>query len=251
MPATEIKRVAFVTGASSGIGKATAQAFIAAGYAVALADVNAAAGREVEAELQQVGECQFFSCDISDDAQVAATVERAIGELGPFCAVFNAAGIDGELGKRTAETSVDNWHRVIDINLTGTFHCLRHQIPVMLDNGGGAIVNCASVAGLVGAPFFSSYVASKHGVVGITRAAALEYARSGIRVNAVCPGLIDTPMSRVSMDEATRAALVEQSALGRLGQPGEVAAAVLWLCDTASSFVTGQAIAVDGAWTTA
>lgn len=251
MPGSNRNPVAFVTGASSGIGKATARAFVATGYAVALVDVNEASGREVADELGQSGECRFFRCDISDDQQVAQAVAQAVTELGPFCAVFNAAGIDGEHGKATAETSIENWNRVIAVTLTGTWHCLRHQIPVMLENGGGSIVNCASVAGLVGAQCIPPYVAAKHGVVGITRAAALEYARSGIRVNAVCPGMIDTPMSRQSLDEPTLAVLLEQSAIGRLGQPEEVASAVLWLCDSSASFVTGQAIPVDGAWTTA
>ncbi|MFV8816897.1 SDR family NAD(P)-dependent oxidoreductase [Haliea sp. E17] len=243
--------VAFVTGACSGIGKATARLFLEAGYAVALADINARAGADTEAEFASIGPCKYLACDVSDDASVAAAVQACVESLGPFSAVFNAAGIDGEHGKATADTSAENWHRVIGIDLTGMWHCLRHQIPVMLANGGGAIVNCASVAGVVGAPFLSPYVAAKHGVVGLTRCAALEYARQGIRVNAVCPGMIDTPMSRASMNPELHKMLIEQSAIGRLGNPEEVGAAVLWLCSAGASFVTGQILPVDGAWTAA
>lgn len=244
-------KVAFITGAGSGIGRATAKLFLEAGYAVALVDINEMAGAETEAEFAKHGNCKFFRCDVTDDSSVASVVADVVSALGPFSAVFNAAGIDGEHGKATAETSAENWHRVLDINLTGMWQCLRHQIPVMLENGGGAIVNCASVAGIVGAPFLSPYVASKHGVVGLTRAAALEYARQGIRVNAVCPGMIDTPMSRQSMNPEIHTMLIEQSAIGRLGEPQEVGAAVLWLCSEGASFVTGQILPVDGAWTAA
>ncbi len=248
---TEKKKVAFVTGAGSGIGRATARLFLEAGYAVALVDMNADAGSATAAEFSAIGSCRFIQCDVSDDSSVAAAVRECVDTLGPFSAVFNAAGIDGEHGKSTADTDPGNWQRVLDINLTGMWQCLRHQIPVLLENGGGAIVNCASVAGMVGAPFLSPYVASKHGVVGLTRCAALEYARQNIRVNAVCPGMIDTPMSRKSMDPGVHAILLEQSAIGRLGLPEEVGSAVLWLCSEGASFVTGQILPVDGAWTTA
>ena len=139
---------------------------------------------------------------------------------------------------------------MLAIDLTGLWYCMRHEIPQLLKTGGGAIVNCASVAGLVGAPFVPAYVAAKHGVVGLTKAAALEYARQGIRINAVCPGMIDTPMSRKGMSPEVRDALLKESPTGRLGEASEVASAVLWLCDESASFVNGQAIAVDGAWTT-
>ncbi|TGD76134.1 SDR family oxidoreductase [Mangrovimicrobium sediminis] len=249
MTPADRKQVAFITGASSGIGKATAELFLRAGYAVALVDVNDTAGKQVQEAFAAIGECHFFQCDVSDDAMVKSAVQACVDRLGPITAAFNAAGIDGDLGKPTAETSPENWHRVIAINLTGVWHCMRHQIPVMLEHGGGTIVNCASVAGLVGAPGLPPYVASKHGVVGLTRTAALEYARQGVRINAVCPGLIDTPMASGSMGPEVQAALVEQSPIGRLGQPAEVGQTVLWLCGEQSSFVTGQAIAVDGAWT--
>ena len=241
--------VALVTGAASGIGRATAEAFVARGYATVLLDRVEEAGLEVQSLLRKSGECTFLRCDITDDAAVRQAVERAVTLYGRLDVAFNAAGIDGEAGKATADCSIENWNRVMAIDLTGLWYCMRHEIPQMLKNGGGAIVNCASVAGLVGAPYVPAYVAAKHGVVGLTKAAALEYARQGIRVNAVCPGMIDTPMSRAGMTEEVRSVLLKESPLGRLGSASEVASAVLWLCDPAAGFVSGQAVAVDGAWT--
>jgi NAD(P)-dependent dehydrogenase (short-subunit alcohol dehydrogenase family) len=243
------RRVALVTGASSGIGRATAQAFIARGYATVLVDRDQDAGLQVEAQLRKSGECTFIRCDVTDDQAVRQAVARTVATYGQLNVAFNAAGIDGE-GAATADCSIENWNRVLAIDLTGLWYCMRHEIPQLLKTGGGAIVNCASVAGLVGAPFVPAYVAAKHGVVGLTKAAALEYARQGIRINAVCPGMIDTPMSRKGMSPEVRDALLKESPTGRLGEASEVASAVLWLCDESASFVNGQAIAVDGAWTT-
>ena len=244
------RRVAFVTGAASGIGRATAKAFAASGYAVALVDRTEDAGREAEAEIGQTGECAFIPCDVTDDSAVKNAVEQAVQRFGRLDAAFNAAGIDGEAGKFTADSTIENWNRVIAIDLTGVWSCMRHQIPAMLASGGGAIVNCSSVAGLVGAPTFSAYVAAKHGVVGLTKTAALEYARQGIRVNAVCPGMIDTPMTRAGgLTAEILEPLLAESPIGRFAQPIEVATAVLWFCDPSASFVTGQALAVDGGWT--
>jgi NAD(P)-dependent dehydrogenase (short-subunit alcohol dehydrogenase family) len=242
------RRVALVTGASSGIGRATAEGFVARGYATVLVDRDEEAGLQVEAQLRKSGECTFVRCDVTDDQAVRQAVERGVGVYGQLNVAFNAAGIDGE-GAATADCSIENWNRVLAIDLTGLWYCLRHEIPQLLKSGGGAIVNCASVAGLVGAPYVPAYVAAKHGVVGLTKAAALEYARQGIRINAVCPGMIDTPMSRKGMSPDVRAALLKESPIARLGQPSEVASAVLWLCDESAAFVNGQAIAVDGAWT--
>lgn len=247
---TASRRVAFVTGASSGIGKATARALVENGYATVLADRDERLGREVEASLKQSGECLFVTCEVTDDAAVKRAVDAAVLSFGGLHAAFNAAGIDGEKGKATADCTIENWQRVLAIDLTGVWSCMRHQIPAMLASGGGSIVNCASVAGLVGAPFFPAYVAAKHGVVGLTKAAALEYARQGLRVNAVCPGLIDTPLSREGLTNEIQAMLVAEAPMGRMAQPEEVASAVLWLCDENNGYVTGQAIAVDGAWTT-
>jgi NAD(P)-dependent dehydrogenase (short-subunit alcohol dehydrogenase family) len=249
MTVNDQRKVAFVTGASSGIGRATAELFVARGYATAIVDRDQEAGQQVEEQLRSSGECTFIRCDVSDDASVRQAVEQAVKIYGRLDAAFNAAGIDGEHGKAMADSAMENWNRVIAVDLTGMFSCLRYEIPQLLKSGGGAIVNCASVAGIVGAPFVSAYVAAKHGVVGLTRAAALEYASKNIRVNAVCPGMIDTPMSRKSMTPEITAALLKASPTGRLGQPSEIAAVVLSLCDPSSSFLSGQAIAIDGAWT--
>jgi NAD(P)-dependent dehydrogenase (short-subunit alcohol dehydrogenase family) len=243
-------KIAFVTGAGSGIGRATARLFAERGHAVVLADVNEAGGRETEAAIRDAGgEARFVACDVSQDESVRGAVEQALANYGRIDCAFNAAGVDGEGGKMTADCSIDNWHRVMSINLTGVWHCLRHQIPAMLKTGGGAIVNCASSAGVRGAAWCGAYAASKHGVVGLTKTAALEYASQGIRINAVCPGMIETPMTqKPGMDELI-AQLVQASPLQRIGQPEEIGAAVLWLCGPDASFVHGQAIAVDGAIT--
>jgi NAD(P)-dependent dehydrogenase (short-subunit alcohol dehydrogenase family) len=249
MSATETRRVAFITGAASGIGRATAQVFVQNGYAVALVDRTVDAGREAEAQISQHGECAFIACDVTDDAAVQSAVAQTVERFGRLDAAFNAAGIDGELGKLTADGTMENWNRVIAIDLTGVWSCMRYQIPAMLKSGGGAIVNCSSVAGLVGAATCSAYVAAKHGVVGLTKTAAVEYARQGIRVNAVCPGMIDTPMTQAGLNPDFLEPLLAESPIGRLAQPTEVSTAVLWLCDPGTSFVTGQALAVDGGWT--
>jgi NAD(P)-dependent dehydrogenase (short-subunit alcohol dehydrogenase family) len=242
------RKVAFVTGAGSGLGRATATAFVKQGYATVLADRDAASGRDAERELRSHGECLFIACDVTDDDSVRNAVEQTAAQYGRLDAAFNAAGIDGEHGKMTAECTLENWQRVLQVDLTGTFHCVRHQIRQMLKSGGGSIVNCASVAGIRGAPSFAAYTAAKHGVVGLTRSAALEYARQGIRVNAICPGTIDTPMNQ-QLDQALLKSLLDSSPSGRLGRPEEIAATVLWLCNEGAAFLSGQAIAVDGAWT--
>ncbi|EJL23165.1 SDR family NAD(P)-dependent oxidoreductase [Novosphingobium sp. AP12] len=244
-----VQRVAFVTGAGSGIARATAQAFAEAGYAVALVDRDREAGARAESELSELGSCRFFAADVTDDASVKDAVTRTLSAFGRLDAAFNAAGIDGEHGNRTADCTLENWHRVISVDLTGTFHCMRHQIPAMLASGGGAIVNCASVAGLVGAATFAAYVAAKHGVVGLTRTAALEYAREGITVNAICPGTINTQMNR-NLPADLLQGLLAASPMGRLGEPSEIAATVLFLCSDGAKFLNGQALAVDGGWTT-
>ncbi|GGN48751.1 MAG: short-chain dehydrogenase [Novosphingobium sp.] len=243
------RKVAFVTGAASGIGRATAEAFVAAGYATALVDRDPHAGARAEAELQKLGTCRFIACDVTDDASVASAVAQTVEAYGRLDAAFNAAGIDGEHGKRTAECTLENWNRVLAVDLTGTFHCVRHQIPAMLQSGGGAIVNCASVAGLVGAATFAAYVSAKHGVVGLTKVAALEYARENLTVNAICPGTINTQMNQNLPKELLQGVL-DASPMGRLGEPSEIAATALFLCSEGGRFINGQAIAVDGGWIT-
>lgn len=241
-------KVAIVTGAASGIGRATARALADAGAHVVLADVAGSRGDPVAREIRDAGgDAIFVPTDVSVDAQVHELVQRTIAEHGALDLAFNNAGIEGAQAP-TAECTIENWDRTLAVDLTGVFLCMRHQIPHMLEHGGGSIVNCSSVAGLVGFEGIPAYVASKHGIVGLTRAAALEYATRNIRVNAVCPGVIDTPMvHRATHDDpAQEAQFVAMEPVHRMGRPEEVASVVTWLCSDESSFVTGQAIAVDG-----
>lgn len=243
-------KVAFVTGAGSGIGRATAQLFAQRGYAVALADISQSGLAETEAMIAKAGGTgAAFVCDVADDGSVKAAVAGIIAKFGRIDAAFNAAGIDGETGSFTADCTMDNWHRIIGINLTGTFHVMRHLIPQMLAQGGGSIVNCASTAGIRGAATCGAYSASKHGVVGLTKTAALEYGGQGVRINAVCPGMIRTPMTQNGPMKELIDQLVVNTPLGRLGEPQEIGEAVLWLSSDGASFVHGQAIVVDGAIT--
>ncbi|MGH9085184.1 MAG: glucose 1-dehydrogenase [Acidimicrobiales bacterium] len=241
-------KVAIVTGGSAGIGRAAATALAAAGAAVVVADVDVVHGPEVVREIDHKGgRALFVETDVADDAQVAALVARTVTELGGLDIAFNNAGIEGTPAI-THECTVENWQRTLAVNLTGVWSCMRHEIPAMLERGGGSIINCSSVAGLVGFASIPAYTAAKHGVVGLTRCAALEYAEQGIRVNAVCPGVIDTAMVErfTGHEPEAEAALLASEPMGRLGHPEEIADAVVWLASSSSSFVTGQAIAVDG-----
>ena len=245
-------RVVLITGAAHGIGLATARAAVGAGAAgVVLADLDGDAAAVAATDLaSNATRTLGLAVDVADGAAVATMVERTVAEFGRLDAAFNNAGIESDPAP-TADCTEENFARTIAVNLTGVFLCMKHEIPVMLGQGGGSIVNNSSVAGLVGFPGLPSYVASKHGVVGLTRAAALEYATAGIRANAVCPGVIATDMiTRFTHDDpAQLATLSAQEPIGRLGEPREVADAVLWLWSDQSSFVTGQAIAVDGGMT--
>jgi NAD(P)-dependent dehydrogenase (short-subunit alcohol dehydrogenase family) len=249
MPGYGEGKVALVTGGGSGIGRATALAFARQGARVVVADVAVTGGEETVQRIQKAGgEAIFLRTDVSKAAEVEALITRAVSTYGRLDCAHNNAGIEG-VEARTADYPEDDWDRVIAINLKGVWLCMKYEILQMQQQGGGAIVNTASIAGLVGAYRMPAYVASKHGVAGLTKAAALEYARAGIRVNAVCPGVIRTPMvERFFLERHPRAEsrLTAFEPIGRLGTPEEVAAAVVWLCSDAASFVTGHTMAVDG-----
>jgi NAD(P)-dependent dehydrogenase (short-subunit alcohol dehydrogenase family) len=241
-------KVAIVTGASAGIGRATAVAFAREGANVTVADTDVERGKETVTEARSLGvEALFVPTDVSSPHDVAELVRSSIAQFGRLDYAFNNAGIEGDQAP-TGDCTVENWDRTIAVNLTGVFLCMRQEIPSMLAYGGGAIVNNSSVAGLVGFAGIPAYSASKHGIIGLTKTAALEYATQGIRVNAVCPGVIQTEMITrfTGGDTAIAAQLLETEPIGRLGTPDEIADAVVWLCSDRAGFVTGQAIAVDG-----
>jgi len=246
-------KVALVTGAASGMGLATAQAFAEAGAAVVLADFREDAVKTSAQKLVESGHKAIaVRCDVSDDAQVAAMVDRAVVEFDRLDAAFNNAGVMARI-MPTAESTREEWDRVIGINLRGVWSCMKYELRQMVRQGSGAIVNNASVGALTGNPGIGSYIASKHGVVGLTRTAALEYIQCGIRVNAVNPGLIDTQIARdvVSGDEQAYADIAKSVPIGRAGTPEEIASVVLWLCSPGASYVVGHAITVDGGMTIA
>ncbi len=240
-----------ITGGASGIGRAAALAFAQAGGRVVIADVDEAGGVETAAQINQTGgEAIFVLADVSQSDQVKNMVAHAVQAYGRLDCAFNNAGFEGRLA-RTADVTEADFDRIIAVNLKGVWLCLKHELNQMLRQGSGVIVNTASVAGLVGAHSMSAYGASKHGVVGLTRAAAVEYADKEIRVNAVCPSVIDTPMARRGFAQFPqfRQNVEAANPSRRLGQPEEVVTAVLWLCSAASSFVTGAALPVDGGFT--
>lgn len=241
--------VVLITGAAGGIGRAAVQAFAASGARVVAADLDAAGAEAAAADAVAAGaQALAVAVDVTDSASVQAMVAAAVACFGRLDAAFNNAGVELE-GTATAEADEDLFDRTIAVNLRGVFLCMKHQIRQFLAQGGdGAIVNTASVAGLVGAATMPAYTASKHGVVGLTKAAALEYARRGIRVNAVCPGVVRTAMTeRAIAQRPERAAVIDAlHPMGRIAEPAEIAATALWLCSPAASFVTGQALAVDG-----
>jgi len=243
-------KVAFITGAANGIGQATANAFHKAGAKLALIDRDHDRGTMMAAQINsRGGEALFIRCDVAVAEEVEQAVRQTLAHFGRLDFAFNDAGIEGEPASIVDGTEA-NWNRVIGVNLTGVWHCLKYQLREMTRQGHGAIVNCSSVAGLIGFEGSAPYVASKHGVIGLTKTAALEMARQNIRVNAVCPGVIKTEMiERFTHGELTaEAALIKNEPVGRMGEPREIADAVLWLCSPGASFVTGHALPVDGGW---
>ena len=243
-------KVALITGGGSGIGQATALLFGREGAKVLVADYNAEGGeRTVKTIKEAGGTAVFHAADVSNPQDVDALMHKVVETYGRLDCAFNNAGIEGQMGD-TPECSLENWNRVIAINLTGVFLCMKYEIPLMLKHGGGSVVNTASAAGLVGLAGGPAYVAAKHGVAGLTKTAALEFAQKGIRVNAVCPGFIRTPMVERVLDKGTfsEEQIFAAEPMHRMGKPEEIAEAVLWLCSDASSFVTGLPMPVDGGY---
>lgn len=242
-------KVALVTGAASGIGAAAARLFAARGARVAIVDLDPS-GESVAEEIRDAGgEALFLLTDVAHDEQVAQAVTRTVAAYGRLDCAFNNAGISGPPGF-VADMPLAQWKQGIDVMLTGVFLCLRHEIPHMLQNGGGAIVNCASGAGLIGFPGQSAYVASKHGVLGLTKTAAMEYGSQGILINAICPGTARTAMveSVISETPELQKELHRLHPIGRIAEPEEIAEAALWLCSGRASFVLGSALVVDGGY---
>src|SRR5437762_10322750 len=244
-------KVALVTGAASGMGLATAKAFADAGAAVALVDINEDAVVSATDKLAGAGgRAVGIRCNVADESDVAATVDRTVSTFGRLDAAFNNAGVQSP-ALETADVSGEEFDRVNAINLRGVWTCMKHELRHMREQGSGAIVNCSSLGGLVGLPRRAAYHATKHGVIGLTRSAALEYAPRGIRINAVCPGTIDTPMVAAMLEKQADAMkeIMRDQPIGRLGRPEEIASAVLWLCSPGAGFVIGHALTVDGGFT--
>jgi NAD(P)-dependent dehydrogenase (short-subunit alcohol dehydrogenase family) len=245
-------KTALVTGGGSGIGRAASLAYAKDGARVVVADVNVEGGEETVQMIKETGgEAILVHADVSNPEDTQAMVDQAVGAFGSLDCAFNNAGIGGGRDRLlTADYLEEDWDRVISINLKGVWLCMKAEIPQMLKQGSGAIVNTASIAGLVGLSGTVAYVAAKHGVTGLTKAAAMEYAKSGIRVNAVCPGYIETPLVQGIFDrvEGYRERVAARHPMDRLGEPEEIAQAVVWLSSDAASFVTGHNMPVDGGY---
>jgi NAD(P)-dependent dehydrogenase (short-subunit alcohol dehydrogenase family) len=242
-------KVALITGGGSGIGRETALLFARRGARVAVADLNEGGGHEtVRIAAAAEGDAFFVRCDVTAEPEVEAMVAATVARYGRLDCAVNSAGVGGVVAK-AADYPVGAWRQVVEINLTGVFLSMRHEIPAMLASGGGAVVNVASVAGVTGFPMHAAYAASKHGVVGLTRSAALDYVRHNVRINAVCPGFTRTPMVEEGlkqMNPKLGAQLEQRIPLGRLGEPSEIAAGIVYLCTDAAAFIIGHELVLDG-----
>lgn len=244
-------KVALVTGAAEGMGFSTAKAFAEAGASVVLVDIQADKVRAAAETLTNAGlTAMGISCDVSREDQVAAMIKKTVDTYGRLDAAYNNAGIQTPQVP-AADMSYEDYDRTMAVNLRGIFTCMKYEIAAMLKNGSGAIVNCSSQGGVTGFPGQAAYIAAKHGVIGLTRTAALDYAQKGIRINAICPGVIRTPMAErlLGGNKEIEAELIKSIPAGRLGTGDEIASAVLWLCSPGASFVIGHALMVDGGFT--
>ena len=245
---------ALVTGGASGIGRATALAFAREGARVAVADIMQDAAQRTVTEIEAIGgQALAIACDVTDDDAVKAMIAATVDAFGGLDCAFNNAGIApyqvNAGGQKIADVAPEAWRRLIDVNLTGVWLCLRHEVAQMRAQGsGGVIINTASILGLIGSATSSAYVAAKHGVVGLTKVAAADHAEDNIRVNAVCPGYIETPMTEETM-RRRGGRILARVPMARMGKAGEIAEAVVWLCSPKASFVTGVSWAVDGGYT--